>query len=184
MAYADEVYASVAEFKDYVRIPEEDDADDAVLEVALAAASRAVDRFTGRVFGNAEDTRTFDVVDGYAIVDDLSRIDEVKLNGKTVTPSPWPRNAASVGRPYERLFFTGTNVRGEVEVTGLFGWTAVPEAIKQATLLQANRIRARRDAPLGVAGSPETGSELRLLARLDPDVEVLVRAYRRVWGAA
>src|SRR5690606_13707890 len=95
MAYADEVYASVAEFKDYVRIPEEDAADDAVLEVALAAASRAVDRFTGRVFGNAEDTRTFDVVDGYAIVDDLSRIDEVKLNGKAVTPSPWPRNAVA-----------------------------------------------------------------------------------------
>lgn len=178
------VYASISEFKDFVRIPAEDDTDDAVLEVALAAASRAVDRFTGRVFGSAEDTRVFDVIDGYAIVDDLSRIDEVKLNGKTVTASPWPRNAASVGRPYQRLFFADRNARGEVEVTGLFGWAAVPEAIKQATLLQANRLRARRDAPLGVAGSPETGSELRLLARLDPDVEVLVRGYRRVWGAA
>src|SRR5690606_37577838 len=105
VAPMEQVYASIEDLKDYVRIPEEDDTDDAVLEVALAAASRAIDRFTGRGFDSAEDTRTFDVVDGYAIVDDLSRIDSVKLNGKTVTPSPWPRNAASVGRPYERLFF-------------------------------------------------------------------------------
>jgi hypothetical protein len=27
------------------------------------------------------------------------------------------------------------------------------------------------------------GNEVRLLAKVDPDVEVMVRDYRRLWGA-
>lgn len=60
---------------------------------------------------------------------------------------------------------------------------AVPVSIHFATLVQAARLVKRRDAPFGVVGSPEMGNELRLLARLDPDVEVLV-ANHRVWWAA
>jgi hypothetical protein len=70
-----------------------------------------------------------------------------------------------------------------VRVTAQWGWPGVPDPIRQATLLQASRLLSRRDSPFGVAGSPEVGSELRLLARLDPDVAVAVRPYKRVWGA-
>jgi hypothetical protein len=66
-----------------------------------------------------------------------------------------------------------------VRVTALWGWSAVPPAIEQATLLQASRLLIRRDSPYGVAGSPEAGTEIRLLARLDPDVDVAVAPYRR-----
>jgi hypothetical protein len=51
-------------------------------------------------------------------------------------------------------------------------------------LLQASRLDFRRVAPAGVAGSPETGSEVRLLARVDPDVAVSLKDYIRWWAAA
>lgn len=53
-------------------------------------------------------------------------------------------------------------------------FSPVPKPVSIATKLQASRWYKRRDAPFGVAGSPELGSELRLLPKLDPDVEVLL----------
>ena len=74
--------------------------------------------------------------------------------------------------PYDRAF----------EVTGKFGWTAVPTLVKQACLVQTLRLFKRKDAPFGVSGSPELGSEVRLLAKLDPDVALLVSTLRRYDG--
>jgi hypothetical protein len=65
-----------------------------------------------------------------------------------------------------------------------WGWDAVPDAVKEATLLQGSRLDFRRVAPAGVAGSPETGSEVRLLARVDPDVAVSLKDFIRWWAAA
>jgi hypothetical protein len=42
-----------------------------------------------------------------------------------------------------------------VQVTGVFGWPAVPQAIKQAAQLMAAEIFRRKDAPLGIAGEGE-----------------------------
>jgi hypothetical protein len=53
----------------------------------------------------------------------------------------------------------------------------VPASVKLAALLQATRLFKRKEAPFGVAGSLELGSELRLLAKLDPDVEMLLGGY-------
>ncbi len=94
-----------------------------------------------------------------------------------------PRNAAAQARPWTRLTFTDSvsTTEGSLKVTALWGWTAVPDNITQACLLQASRFAKRRDAPFGVAGSPDMGNELRLLARLDPDVAVLIAPYRRYW---
>lgn len=52
----------------------------------------------------------------------------------------------------------------------------VPGPVELACLIQASRWFKRKDAPFGIAGSPELGSELRLLSKLDPDVEVLLDA--------
>jgi hypothetical protein len=94
----------------------------------------------------------------------------------------FPYNAAPKGRPWTEIHI---NQRpGEVTtVTAKWGWTAIPETIKAATLIQAARFFKRRDAPFGIAGSPDMGSELRLLSKLDPDVAVMVVPYKRVWGA-
>jgi hypothetical protein len=64
-----------------------------------------------------------------------------------------------------------------VRVTGVWGWPAVPTAIKQATIIQASRIYKRLDSPLGIAGFGDLGA-IRIGRALDPDVEQLVTPYR------
>ncbi|MGH7426553.1 MAG: phage gp6-like head-tail connector protein [Candidatus Methylomirabilales bacterium] len=100
----------------------------------------------------------------------------------------WPYNAPGESRPFERIVLASSgsfpvHPRG-VEITAKWGWTSVPSLIRQAARIQAARLSKRRDSPFGVAGSPEMGNELRLLAKLDPDVAVLVRAHERLWGWA
>jgi hypothetical protein len=101
-----------------------------------------------------------------------------------------PVNSAKVGRPWTSLVLDEESITqptgeaDEMTVTALWGWSAVPSAIKQATLLQTNRLFVRRNAPFGVAGSPEMGSELRLLEKVDADVAVVLGPYVRWWSAA
>jgi hypothetical protein len=52
-----------------------------------------------------------------------------------------------------------------------------------ATLLQASRLFTRRQSPFGIAGAPDLGV-VRLSARLDADVEVLLKSFRKRGGVA
>lgn len=192
-------YCSSAELKAYTRIL--DDLDDAQVALAIAAASRAVDNVTRRQFGVLSVaaarfyTARYDALRaGYVVdIDDLQTITDLVVATDTEGDETFsttvtdyallPRNAAADGKPWTVLAFgsdsdVATGVE-QVRVTGLWGWTEVPDAIVQATLLQASRLLMRRNAPFGVAGSPETGSELRLLAKVDPDVEVALRPFKR-----
>jgi hypothetical protein len=98
-----------------------------------------------------------------------------------------PSNATARQMPYSSLIFdSGTyppSCTEGVKVEALWGWGAIPQTIVNANLIQASRFYKRRDAPFGIAGSPDMGSELRLLAKLDPDVALMVGAYKRNWGA-
>jgi hypothetical protein len=176
-------YVEVDDLAEFVRIP--DDVDDAQLVLAVAAASRAVDRHCRRQFGlvAAPEVRAYRVRRaGSALVadiDDLQTTTGLLVAGEAVaSPVLRPRNAVAKGKPWTSLEVS-TASYGEVEVTGRWGWTEVPDAVKEATLLQASRLFARRGSPYGIAGSPETGSELRLLAKVDPDVAVSLEDYRR-----
>jgi hypothetical protein len=77
-----------------------------------------------------------------------------------------------------------TSAEGSVEVTAEWGWAAVPDSVKEATLVQGSRFFMRQQAPFGIAGSPDLGSELRLLQKVDVDVAVMLRPFVRQWGAA
>jgi hypothetical protein len=61
-------------------------------------------------------------------------------------------------------------------VTARWGWSAVPAAVKTATVLRAVNLFKRKDAPHGVAGFDGFGV-VRL--RQDPDVMVLLQPYAR-----
>lgn len=199
MAWAPD-YVTSAELKSYLRISDTDD--DAQIAFAVAAASRAVDTHTGRQFGvvaAAEQrfyTGRWDRRVGRWIVevDDLMSVSNfaaitVDAEGVTVgTINDYvlePRNAAAKSRPWTHMLIRPnstqkpTGARDEVAVTALWGWTAVPSGVKQATLLQASRFFARRQSPYGIAGSPDEGSEVRLLAKVDPDVGVALTSYKR-----
>jgi hypothetical protein len=113
----------------------------------------------------------------------------VEIDGTATTDYTLePRNAVAKGKAWTRIVFgttlSPTGAVDEIAATASWGWAAVPSAVKLATRLQASRFGVRRDSPYGIAGSPQTGSELRLLARLDPDVAVSLGDYIRIWGAA
>lgn len=193
-------YITTVELNAFIRVG--DTVDDAQAGPAIAAASRAIDKHVtgggriGRQFGlvAAPEQRFYTprwsrrrgrwVVEiddlmtqvGLAVETDAGTITEFDLA---------PRNAAQEGRPWTYIVIRPTNtvpILGEVDefgATGRWGWTAIPPAVKEAAALQSSRLTSRRDSPFGVAGSPQLGSELRLLEKVDPDVAVTLSAYVR-----
>ncbi len=190
MAWAPD-YATEEELASYLRI--DDTVDDVELALAISGASRGIDFDTNRQFGSVSaEERTYPVRYDYdrgvwvADTDDHFSAPTVTVDGTAVaTFVSEPRNAPQNGRPWTRIVFTTDSEVtpdscSEVAATAPWGWTPTwPDPIKQACLLQASRLFWRRNAPAGVAGSPEAGSEVRLLARIDPDVAVMLRPYRR-----
>lgn len=206
-----DAYATMAKFRLFVRNDATLDADDPDTPhelLALEAAARAIDTSCSRSFRVAGDTptaRVFTPSQSPAAYPDYSRyicqiddlFDDTDIevafdetgNGDFGDPTTAyrlaPTNAPSKQRPYTLIVFdigTPVPLRGDsVQVTALWGWDAIPTAVENANLVQASRFLKRRDAPFGVAGSPDMGNELRLLAKLDPDVAVMLAGYRRFY---
>lgn len=191
------VYAEVGELAAYKGVGGL--ADNEEMADALEAASRVIDDVCGRQFGGVgtgnADTRVYPVQwDRHlglyvAEIDDLMTTTAlvVQSGSTTLTTADYvllPRNADKTGDPWTELGTTSAESPTvgsgpwEITVTAEWGWPAVPQAIKQATLLQAARILKRRDAPLGVAGSPEMGTETRLLSKEDADARVIAKVAK------
>lgn len=192
-------YASLNDLKIALRI--EDGVDDSLLEIALESASRLIDEYTMRSFYNAGTaTRLFVPNDDYcAAIDDAISISSIavstllnKTYDQTWTSAEYqlePLNNVVDGLsgwPYTRIRAIGVwefpydedDEIATVQVTGVWGWSAVPTAVKQATIIQAMRIFKRLDSPLGVISSPDTGY-FRVSSRIDPDVAMLLNSYRK-----
>lgn len=179
-------YVTAAQAAAFVR-----NGDEAELATWCTAASRAIDKKTNRQFGkvDAPVARTYrrpaayDVVSGLWLVevDDVQDVTGLTVGGATLASSGatlLPDNAALESKPYERLGFTDLP-DSPVVVSAIWGWSAVPAGVIGACKLQVSRWDSRRDSPYGVAGSPSEGSELRLLARLDPDVSTALAGLSR-----
>lgn len=205
-------YASVAELKSFLRIT--DTQDDTELGYAVSAASRAIDQAANRHFGqDASPTARYysgdvavtggefggraslpveDISVAAGLVVKTASSEDGTFDTTLVVNTDyrlWPWNAAAEGRPWERIVLApggGWNrfLRG-VEVTAQWGWPSVPVPIKYATLVQAGTIlKGGRDSPLGIAGSPDFGNELRLSTKLHPIAAEVVRPYIRTWAFA
>lgn len=192
------LYVTAQELKDEL-LKIDQDVDDAWIGRAVVAASRAIDDTCRRQFGKTDalETRYYraewrpDKDRWVVVIDDLMTVAglEVEVDGGAAVTGHrlMERNAAADGVPWERLEFAhGASVvpvypDREVAVTATWGWSAVPPAVAAAAMLQASRFYSRRDSPYGIAGSPESpGSELRLLARVDPDVAVTLTGFVRI----
>lgn len=184
-------YLSAADAAAFVRLPDGAMADETELALWCTAASRAIDNRCRRQFGQlaAPAARTYrgpavyDVVSGLWLLD----VDDVQdVTGLTIGGVPYadtgavlmPENAPADGVPWERLGFP-VQPATPVVVVARWGWAEVPAQVIGATKLQVSRWASRRDSPYGVAGSPDNGGELRLLARLDPDVKVAIAGLAR-----
>jgi hypothetical protein len=194
-------YATLAEVKGALRIT--DTVDDALISTAIEAASREIDGYTERYFYNAGTAaRLFLPEDAFLTeIDDLISINtlETSADGNSFT-TVWgaenyqlePLNGQVTGllhpftriRAVDNLLFPvwdlkNTNAyKATVRVTGVWGWPAIPSAIKQATILYAMRQFKRYDAPLGVAGFGDIGAIN--ITRVDPDVMALVAPFRKI----
>ncbi|MFG1844910.1 hypothetical protein [Micromonospora carbonacea] len=183
-------YLTAEQAADFIRlsasVPDEEE-----LATWCTAASRAVDKKTNRQFGqvDAVTARTYrrpavyDPASGLWLleVDDVQDVTGLTVGGTALADSGvtlLPDDAVERGRPYERLGFADYP-GSPVVVSAVWGWSAVPAQVVGACKLQVSRWAARRDSPYGVAGSPSDGSELRLLARLDPDVHTSLAGLSR-----
>lgn len=186
-------YATLADLKTQVGIT--DSARDALLSNALAAASRAIDKKTGRRFwlDPTAVQRTFnpygrtvrDQRGELLLIDDIGSLDNLLV--ETGSGSSWtaatgyettPDNALLDEQAITGLLLaTGTwgTHTTRVRIAARWGWPAVPDEITQATLLQAGRLFKRKDSPDGVAGSSEWG--FMRVPNLDPDVRALIEPY-------
>ena len=130
------------------------------------------------------------------LIDDLTSVVSVKIDedldrsfATTLNEIDYqaePVNARAFGNdyPYTRLrpqedgYWPVSYSRATVRVEGTFGWPAVPDAVREATILQASRLFTRLDSPLGVAGFGDMGA-MRVSFKGDPDVLMLLAPYRR-----
>ena len=192
-------YCSLAEIKASARIT--DSVDDALLELAVEAASRMVDSYTQRYFYNAGTaTRLFVPQDSYVTeIDDSISISVLQTSDGETFGTTWatkdyqlePLNSISEGLtwPFTRIRAVDDydwSVFGDeatAKITGVWGWPAVPASISQAAVIQGSRIFTRLQSPLGIAGFGDMGV-VRVSRQLDPDVAQLVEPFRRMRGIA
>ena len=189
-------YCSLADVKASARIT--DTVDDALLELAVESASRLVDSYTQRYFYNAGTaTRLFVPLDSYVTeIDDLVSLSVLETSDGDDFGTTWaakdyqlePLNGyvdGLTGHPTTRIravddfLFNVLDLEATVRVTGVWGWSAVPTAVKQATVIQAARIFKRNDSPTGIVGFGDMGA-VRVGVQLDPDVKHLIDVYRKV----
>lgn len=207
MAWAPD-YITLTQLHAQLRVT--DTNDDTAMGVAITAASRAIDYECNRQFGGTTALARVYTADpcldleGYQAlaIDDVQSttslvvktdLDDDGVYETTLTLGTdfilWPPNAAGNGLPWTHLVMLPRSTTylpwtlSGIQVTALWGWAATPSVVTQAALIQAARFFVRRDSAYGVAGSPALGSEVRLQARLDPDVALLLTSVKRTWGA-
>ena len=197
------VYTTLADVRNALQI--EDSIDDNDIQAAILAASRMIDDYCQRSFyqegtlANPAVKYYTPVSPWYLEIDDLIEPVEVRTRANQSGPfnTIWnldtdlmyePINNPERGFPITRLlavtryvfpyFFPQT-----VKITGVWGYSSVPYEVELACKIQASRLFIRKQSPFGIAGSVELGT-VRLNSRLDPDVEILLKTFRRNFGLA
>jgi hypothetical protein len=192
-------YCSLADLKAALRV--QDSIDDSLLELAIESASREIDGYCERVFYSTTGTRVYAPTNIFTVTtDDIISVTTLKSSSDGVTYDiTWttsdyqlePLNGVAGGlvTPFTRIRATGDylmpsfsvgtfyELEALIQVVGVFGWSATPAAIRQATVILAMRLFKRLDAPLGMI-SNDLGS--MRVGRFDPDVEALVAPFRKV----
>jgi hypothetical protein len=177
-------YVTLAQLKDYManELPSTDDDE---LNDAIASASREVERFCKRQFNDsgAVTSRLYHPLDCEScFVDDFHtttglvvKIDEdddgvfeTTLTSADYELHPVNGTMAGVpGWPYWDIQMVGDHTftckkRSTVQVTAKWGWAAVPALVHQACLELASSTFGLRSSRLGVAGSDQFGSIIRV----------------------
>lgn len=192
-------YCTLAELRSWLSI--DDTWDDATLAATLLAAEAGVDAYAGQRFAATTTTRRFVLAEptwllqlgasplatltGASIAVDL---DDTGTYETVWAAGDWQGEPidglgpyGEVGWPYTRIraittYFPASAVgRPSVQITGTFGWAAVPEAVRQATLIAAAWLWANKASPSGVQMTEFGPMSIRQM----PQAERLLTPYRR-----
>jgi hypothetical protein len=197
-------YATLADVKAALRVT--DNFDDGLLEISIEAASRQIDGFCERVFTQSTATRIYRPTDAFTVdIDDLQTLTTLKTdsNGDGTFDVTWagtdyqlnPLNGISGGirSPYTQIKAVGQylfpiyeprNVNANeasVQITGVWGFSTIPTAVKQATIILSMRQFKRYDSPTGVMGFGDLG--VMRVGAVDPDIQALLMPFRRMFLA-
>jgi len=186
-------YCTLAEVKAALRIS--DATDDTLLENAIEGASRRIDGYTGRFFYQQSATISMYTRDIYTVQlqNDLVSVTTLKTddNGDGTFETTWtantdyqlqPLNTVLQTRPYNRIVAVGgktfpimiqPDLPG-VQVNGVWGWSSVPDDVREACVLLSMRGFARYNAALGVVGFADMAVQVR---SIDPDVRDMLSPY-------
>lgn len=194
-------YATLAEFKSAIGIT--DSTDDTPLQSVLDATDALIDLYCDRKqgFGTATETRYYNAdAWEYVLTDDLVSVTTLTTDDLAdgTYSTTWtagtdynlaPGNAALDGWPYTQIDASVTypknfpkDVYRGVKVVGVFGWPAVPQAVKQAAIIQAGAVWMSRSAPAGVVGSADLGGLIRMTRALHPEAQILLESFRKRSG--
>lgn len=173
------------------------------LDDAVSTASRWIDTYCERTFGKDETdaTRKFkadspaclelpsfaDIVSVTTLATDADgdgdfetvwdaadyELDADEAHGPE--PRPYTRIRAIGARSFPVIYGPRAR-RYRVQITGIFGWPAVPDPVRQACLIMASELFRLKDAPLGIAEYSEMGLAR---ARSNPQALILLGPYRR-----
>lgn len=191
-------YASLTDLKSHLSLGDGDD--NTELELAIEAASRAIDDYCGRFFYQQTATvRHFAPTDASTLVLDVDLVSVTTLETDAGSDGTYehtwtadtdfllePYNAADDGRPYWKIvrnptgsYSFPTSGSRPVRITGTWGWPAVPAPVKHACIVQAAKLfQIAKDGGGGYSDfSIQGGAQSRYLER---SVELLVAPYRLV----
>lgn len=199
------LYCSLDELKSRLRVDADDTNDDAEMLSAIHATCGWIDNtHCEDFFGRSTDARTFEACDGYLLdVDALVSVTTLKTDeaGDGTFETTWtagtdyqllPYNVSNgrETRPYRKIKAVGSRTfpyayaRGGqrsdlVQIVGVWGWPAVPWAVKEAALAIAQDTFSLRDIKFGVAGFDTFG-----VVRVKEDGPALrfLAGYRRLLG--
>lgn len=194
-------YCDLPELREWLGL--EDPLDDKILERAANAASRAIDKYCGRIFYKPSESvaaRVYVADDPLElVVHDFSTtaglIVKTDDNADGTFETTWSSTGSPAdyqaeplvrenGYPYTRIVaiddkgFPVSRHRALVEITALWGWAEVPDDVEQACLIKAARLIKRRETSTGVIGFDGIGATVRV-GRDDPDVKELLADFRR-----
>jgi len=197
-------YATLAEYKNWITMRgsdvSADPVDDTIIEVHIEAASRYIDRETGKRFfaDSVDKTRYYTADAPYLLdIDPLSAaptsvsIDTTGTRSYTALTQDTdfellPYNAALEGQPYTQLaiipqlasYSFPTFSKG-IKVIGKFGFPAAPTDIKEATLLIAQALNGSRSGQ--TSGGRVTVTAAGVVIRpeeVPPFAQRTIRHYR------
>jgi len=167
---------------------------DADIDIAVSAASRAVDGYKSDRFYPTTETRyyTGGIWDTSVDIDSLNTLTSVTIDtdGNATYETTWtsgtdfvltPQNASTAGYPYRKLELLSQAGRrfpgytNAIKVVGSFGWATCPAGVAQATGIMAGRLLKRaRETPYGILVVSGDAVAAARLGRVDPDVAFLL----------